>query len=752
MKRFAHHVHVFLLVLLSTLSMMQAALAGTSHVLPRPAAIEPAIKFWTRVFTEIDTRHGFLHDPWNLDVVYQTIALPSSVTHSSNDYYIRSLKQRYSNILNTLAKGKRQGLTAEERRVLALWPKNVTNTTLRAAADAIRFQLGQSNKFREGLIRSGAWRAHIETTLQSMGLPKELAALPHVESSYNPEARSHVGASGMWQFTHSTGQRFMRIDHIVDERNDPYKATIAAAKLLEYNYSIVNNWALAITAYNHGVGGMRRARETMGTDDIGTIIRSYRSRTFGFASRNFYTSFLAAVDVDANAEHFFGPIKKDVEPKYEIVELPDYISMVSLQRLLKLSQDDMKRANRDLQSPVWSGEKYIPRGYMLRIPYAGAVDRGKRAIASLTRNQRYAAQKQDVVHLVRRGETLSTIAARYQVSQKQLAQLNNLRNQNSIRLGQTLRLPQTGKDTANVIIAASVDDTVTQQSVGKADDQHYQVRRGDTLTAIAKRYSISTKDLMAYNNIDNNNRIYPGQDLRLAAAQINQIVAKIAPVKLASSLPEKVEKIPAAELNAASKGALSEAVVAQVESAEPTSAQENALLGPALTPGAHTAVSVDPSDYSVDANNSIEVQATETLGHYAEWLNMRSSHLRQINRLGSNESVVIGKRVKLDFATKSKAEFVTRRTQYHRKLQEEFFAQNLIEETDTYTVRGGDSLWALAKTRYRVPVWLLRQYNPDLQLDSVKPGTQVIFPLIKSTGKADTSNPVITAPQISQAG
>ena len=95
-------------------------------------------------------------------------------------------------------------------------------------------------------------------------MPAALVALPHVESSYNPIARSFVGAAGLWQFTRSTGRRFMQIDHVVDERRDPFLSSVAAASLLQYNYSILKSWPLAITGYNHGVAGMRRAVKKFG--------------------------------------------------------------------------------------------------------------------------------------------------------------------------------------------------------------------------------------------------------------------------------------------------------------------------------------------------------------------------------------------------------------------------------------------------------------------------------------------------------
>ena len=149
-------------------------------------------------------------------------------------------------------------------RSLTLWGADASRARLLEAAEWVRFQLGQADRFREGLERSGRWESHIARTFAELGLPPELAALPHVESSFTPTAYSKVGASGLWQFMRSTGRLYMRVDDTVDERLDPFRSTEAAAQLLANNYRALGTWPLAITAYNHGTAGMRRARDTMG--------------------------------------------------------------------------------------------------------------------------------------------------------------------------------------------------------------------------------------------------------------------------------------------------------------------------------------------------------------------------------------------------------------------------------------------------------------------------------------------------------
>jgi membrane-bound lytic murein transglycosylase D len=125
----------------------------------------------------------------------------------------------------------------------------------------------------------------------------ELAALPMVESSYNPQAYSKAGAVGLWQFIRSTGKQYLTIKRKRDDRRDPIRATEAAAHLLRHNYETLGSWPLAITAYNHGREGILTARAAVGSSAIEEIIARYNGPRFGFASRNFYAEFLAALEV-----------------------------------------------------------------------------------------------------------------------------------------------------------------------------------------------------------------------------------------------------------------------------------------------------------------------------------------------------------------------------------------------------------------------------------------------------------------------
>ena len=497
--------HLLVPLLLGLL--LPAPTRGAEGLFPRPSALEPRIGFWKRIYAELDTDHGLLHDARDVRIVYEVISLPEKLSPRTRDRRIRARREHWKGVVRRLAQGKRKDLSAEERRVLALFPKGVRNSTLREASRRIRFQRGQANRFRQGLIRQGRWEAYMRQLFRDRGLPEELTALPHVESSFNPEAHSHVGASGLWQFTRSTGRLYMQVDHVVDERRDPYLATVAAARLLKANHERLRTWPLAITAYNHGAGGMDRAVRRLGTRDIAVILERYQSRTFGFASRNFYCEFLAALDVQEHAERYFGPLRKEPAEQPEIVVLKDYVKASDLAALFGIGTQALRGSNPALLTPIWTGQKLVPRGYGLRLPRDPMRSAPEQVLAQLAPEKRHARQLPDRTYRVRRGDTLSRIAHRHGVRESDLVALNGLRNRHRIRVGQVLKLPIRG--------GATYVPPRPPRVATVAADGRYRVQPGDTLSGIARRFGVPQQRIVLENGLRDRDRLRVGQVLRL---------------------------------------------------------------------------------------------------------------------------------------------------------------------------------------------------------------------------------------------
>ncbi len=657
---------VLLLLLLNCV-----APAGASDLFPRPAGLERDVGFWVDIYTRVESHSGVLHDTRDLSVVYETLAFPQGTSRRSRSRQITARKNHYRTVLQALARGKRDGLTADERHVLAQWPVDVSGETLAAAAKRIRFQLGQADRFKAGLVRSGEYKPFIAETLEQRQLPAELGTLPHVESSFDPRAYSKVGAAGLWQFTRSTGRRYMRVDHVVDERRDPFLSTVAAARLLENNFAVTGSWPLAITGYNHGVAGMRRAARQLGTKDIETIVRNYKGRTFGFASRNFYVAFLAALQVDARPEAYFGIVPTKPAARHALLTVEDYVAADGLSTLLGLDLPTLQYYNPALQEPVWNGSKYIPRGFTLRLPAEHAKGDPGSLYAQLDPAQRFGAQLPDVTHRVRRGETLSGIADQYGLRVTDLVAMNGLRSRHQIRAGQTLNLPTRGQPLPK--LPPEPEEPVQMAAAEPADQAPALVE----------------------------------------PAEAEPVAAELPPALGAGGLPSPA------------------ALLAYMPALDiPEEFDESLAVADALLPA-------DPSDYSVADDRTIEIQAVETLGHYSDWLEIQTQRLRDINGYSFRQPLVIGSRITLDLSKVDRTTFEARRMAYHRTMQGDFFRRYKIQDTKTHTIRRGESLWVLANRRYDVPVWLLRQFNPDLDLDQTRPGTRVQFPLLA---------PISTAP------
>ena len=631
--------------ILSILLLLFSSSVQSQELFPIPPELQRDVDFWVSIFSDYTTAQGVLHDNRNLAIVYERVDLPANMERRARQRNVAKRREKLQATLRNLASGKRNNLSEEEARVLALWPAGVSDATLKAASGQIRYQQGLKDRFRQGLIRSGRWRDFINAEFSALGVPIEMAALPHVESSYDPAARSHVGASGIWQFTRSTGRRFMRIDHVLDERNDPFAATRAAGKLLAYNYSITGNWPMAITAYNHGLAGVRRAMRQFGDEAYTDIIRKYNGRTFGFASRNFYVAFLAAKQIDQDSEKYFPGTKADTPTDYATGVLKEYISVSDLTAALGVTQKQLAGHNPSLQATVWQGSKHLPKQFKLRLP-AGLLDAPiSNLLANIDADKWQDSQLPDLFHTIARGDTLSQIAEAYNTRIATLVSLNNLSSSNRIRAGQQLRLPAAGPAPSPQVAASAPAPAEEPVVIASAD---------------------------------------------APAIEEPAVVAEQTPTSMAGDL-------------AAS------------------------LLGTI-----QTALLSDPSDYAVASDNTIEVHPLETLGHYADWLGIRTQRLRDINGLAFRTPVEVGGRIKLDLAEIDAKIFEDRRIAFHRGQQDGFFRENIITGVEKHVIARGESIWILALREYDVPVWLFRQYNPELDLHSVQVGMTVRFPVLAS--------------------
>jgi membrane-bound lytic murein transglycosylase D len=345
----------------------------SSAEFPVPTGLEDAVDFWRNVYAKWGREKVVIHDDRHLGLIYEVSDLPGPIEESytlAQKRFVRALTQRWGHRLQALEDKLADGLrlSASERELRERVETEGGPRAIFGASERVRSQRGVRERFRRGLEVSGTYEPRFRDVFRRRGLPGDLAYLPHVESSFQLNARSSAGASGMWQFIRSTGQQYMTINSSIDERLDPVTAADAAASYLQRSYAVLRSWPLALTSYNHGLGGMKRAKARYG-DDIARIVREYDGRYFGFASRNFYAEFLAARHVVRNAERYFPEGLRYRTPLTDQPMILRYSATVDeLSRQYRVPRSMLIARNHAWLEPVRSGSHPVPSGSKIWLP------------------------------------------------------------------------------------------------------------------------------------------------------------------------------------------------------------------------------------------------------------------------------------------------------------------------------------------------------------------------------------------------
>ncbi len=347
---------------------------------PVTAHVAKQVWFWEAVFSKYGANHMLLHDADFPDVIVDIIDFNQLAKQSKTKVRFDrrnkdAVTQRYIDRYHLAVKRFKEIGTAAtkygpmEQRIYSVYKKNPNATrALMAGKITIRGQAGMMDEFRRAARRAEQHLPYMEDIFRQVNAPRDLTRLAFVESMFNTDAVSKVGASGIWQFMPQTARTYMLVNHYIDERNSPFKASKAAARLLLHNYRELKSWPLAITAYNHGRGGMAKATRKIGSKDLSQIILRYRAPSFGFASKNFYAEFVAAKNI---YNKFYAP-KKQINAKLVAKPMPinKRISISHLVRFTPLDLETIKQYNPCLLPQAFSSYKYqpLPLNYELMVP------------------------------------------------------------------------------------------------------------------------------------------------------------------------------------------------------------------------------------------------------------------------------------------------------------------------------------------------------------------------------------------------
>ncbi len=339
-----------------------------------------------------------------------------------------------------------------------------------------------------GLRRAGRYRAMIERILEEEGLPQDLIYLAQAESAFKPAAVSRARARGMWQFMAPRAREYgLDISWWIDERQDPEKATRAAAKHLKDLYEEFGDWHLALAAYNTGPGGVARAIERTGFADFWEL---YKRNVLPRETRNYVPIILALSIIAKSPEKYGVSVLPDVPVDTDRVRPGHPLDLRLVAETVDVSLETLRALNPQLLRTVTPNDSE----FELHLP-AGTAERFFAAIAEIPQEKWIMWRR----HRVEAGETLSAIARKYRVTPTAIAQVNGIETRSLLRIGERLIIPAT---TAAPTAGAQV---------------RYRVRRGDTLSSVARQFRVSIDDLRRWNGIRGSRiargavlKVYPG--------------------------------------------------------------------------------------------------------------------------------------------------------------------------------------------------------------------------------------------------
>ena len=484
---------------------------------PCPDALRRRVDFWIDVYGRWRTNDAILHDAQRPHRVYKIIKGKACGT-KGNTQFIKEQKRQIRLRLERIAILIEQNKTitqAKDKHYLNMFPERLP-AVLRRATRNLRCQSGNKDGFRNALRRFGTYGPIVRRVLKDAGLHQDIQYLPFVESSYNPEAYSRVGAAGMWQIMPRTARELgLELNATMDERLDPEAASWAAARYLKdskknltvaarskkANVSDSELTPFVITSYNYGVNGMRRAIKKLGPDFL-TVLNRYRTKKFRVAVKNFYAGFLAARHVAQNSKRFFGSYSKGRPLRYDTIMLRSSVSIDRIRAVFGISLSRLKSLNPALTRFVWHGWREIPGGYPLRLPLrqGGWADK----IAYLHSLPPEADRGTPKRYTVRSGDTACAIASAFRVKCRDLIDMNRLGRQAVIRVGQSVQIPMrtSGK----------------RRLLSRADPGVYTVAPGDTVCGIAKRYGVKCSALLATNELTSGSVLSVGRKLVIPGA------------------------------------------------------------------------------------------------------------------------------------------------------------------------------------------------------------------------------------------
>jgi len=375
---------------------------------------------------------------------------------------------------------------------------------------------------QESLARGAKYMPMIQKVFRAEGLPLDLAYIPIIESSFKTNALSKASAKGPWQFMKPTAKEHgLKTDWFIDERSDPEKATVAAARYLKtLSRMFDGDWNLVLAAYNGGPGRVSRALKRSGVDDFWTL--SATTKYLPRETREYVPLILAAMIIGRNPAQYGFEVISAEALAYDKVTLPRAVDLRRVAEWAGTTLDEIQSLNPELRR--WTTPVKYP-DYKIKVP-KGTADQLTARLADASPTD-FSALKW---YTAKKGETLQTVARRFGVSRTDVAEANNLSVKARLRPGQDLMIPRapatilaarserlTPSAVASRAIAEPAESPAASQPAQIAQIT-YKVKRGDTLFAIAQLFDTTVAKIKSWNRLSSN-RIAPGARLKIMASR-----------------------------------------------------------------------------------------------------------------------------------------------------------------------------------------------------------------------------------------
>ncbi|MBI3074276.1 MAG: transglycosylase SLT domain-containing protein [Deltaproteobacteria bacterium] len=667
-----------------------------------PKYLAKKFEFWKALYAKYKSTEFLLYDVQNQDVHYGTVDISdlqpvasesraaARLRRDKKERRVQAAKEKLVPILRKLAarwgKGT-AGLSGEERRVARAIAHVKDRRQIAEGATVRRIGGigGIANRFQAGVERYSAYRPYVVAVLRQHKIPDEIEALTFTESLFSPTALSRSAAYGCWQFLKSTGKLFLQINELVDERRDPIVATHGAARMLAQNLGMLKNWPMALTGYNYGPYGLRRAADEIGSYNLGDILKKYRHKRFAFDGRNYYAGFLAALHTLRNWQRYFPDARLVAPLEFETVALKKAMTLKAAANRIGADVGDVARLNLALNASAMNGLS-LPAGFWLRVP-KGAAARARAIGTPVSESGTTDGPKKTFVHVVRPKESIYSIAMKYGVPPAVLRELNGVPEGTMLVVRQSIKVPAIDR------------------------------RRNFTRLAIANLRLVEDRLAAPGEVPDGLANPAPRKGDGAEATPVSPAPDVATPERGGDAPSDDSSTTETATAPVAEPRATAEAHV------EPTRAPAESPTPNGMTLWVRGLRALSPS------RGRIRALPGESLVMIAKWSDASVKRLRQMNA-GMRNGEIEGRVVRVELGTLAPQTFAERRLAFQKNRLASLASKSRISETITHTVIRNDHIDRLVPKRYRSRKDLVATFNPGMDIERLKIGEKLVIPIV----------------------